>query len=166
MHALCAFFLDQGGPGHASGEQTMLPFLVNMERLYERFVAEWLRLHLSDSYRLQVQERYAVDQVGGLHFDIDLVVYNETTGQARWVMDTKYKTRLAAPAAEDVAQVLAYAQAKSAPEAVLIYPTPLPQPLDANVNGIRVRSVCYTLDGDLENAGQRLLASLANGQRR
>ncbi len=42
LHALCAFFLDQCGPGHLSGDRPMIPFLVDMARLYERFVAAWL----------------------------------------------------------------------------------------------------------------------------
>ena len=42
LHALCRFFLEHSGPSHEVGDRTVLPFLVNMERLYELFVAVWL----------------------------------------------------------------------------------------------------------------------------
>jgi 5-methylcytosine-specific restriction enzyme subunit McrC len=48
MHALCRFFLENSGPTHERGDRSMLPFVVNMPRLYERFVAEWLNAHLPD----------------------------------------------------------------------------------------------------------------------
>jgi 5-methylcytosine-specific restriction enzyme subunit McrC len=45
IHALCRFFLEHCGPSHEMGDRNMLPFLVNMARLYELFVAEWLGAH-------------------------------------------------------------------------------------------------------------------------
>ena len=37
LHGLCRFFLDHSGPTHEAGDRTMLPFLVNMASLYEKF---------------------------------------------------------------------------------------------------------------------------------
>ena len=56
LHALCAFFLDQEGPSHELGCHLMLPFLINMSRLYELFVAEWLKKNLPSNIFLQYQE--------------------------------------------------------------------------------------------------------------
>ena len=42
LHTLCRFFLDHSGPSSEQGEHNMLPFLIDMARLYEMFVAEWL----------------------------------------------------------------------------------------------------------------------------
>jgi 5-methylcytosine-specific restriction enzyme subunit McrC len=39
MHALCRFFLENSGPTHERGDRSMFPFLVDMSRLYELFVA-------------------------------------------------------------------------------------------------------------------------------
>ncbi len=142
----------------------MLPFIVDMGRLYERFVAEWLQRHMDKQVRLQRQERYAIGRQGALHFVIDLVLYDRVTGQVRCVLDTKYKAPGAMPDAADIAQIIAYAQAKAAPEAILIYPVELAEPVDATVNQIRVRTLTFPLDGDLENAGQRFLQSLAIGK--
>ena len=58
LHALCRFFLDHSGPSHHAGEQTMMAFAVDMARLYERFVAAWLRAHLDPRWRGQVTPVY------------------------------------------------------------------------------------------------------------
>jgi 5-methylcytosine-specific restriction enzyme subunit McrC len=46
LHALCRFFLESSGPTHEPGGKLMLPFLVDMARLFEPFVAEWLQQHI------------------------------------------------------------------------------------------------------------------------
>jgi 5-methylcytosine-specific restriction enzyme subunit McrC len=160
LHALCAFFLDHSGPGHTSGEQTMIPFLVDMARLYEQFVAAWLKqrlaaMHRSPVYNVAAQVHTPVS--GDLHFTIDLVI---SAGRQRWVVDTKYKVPAAGPDTADVAQVLAYAQVQGAQEAVLVYPAPLPQPLDVTVGGVRLRTLSFRLDGNLNAAGENLVAAL------
>ena len=175
MHALCAFFLDHSGPQHHLGEQAMIPFVVEMARLYELFVAEWLKQHLPPAYRLQAQERYVLGADHALAFAIDLVIYERVSGAVRWVLDTKYKRPVGGPASEDVAQIHTYAAAmsavakhavakstesKGAPDAVLIYPVPLTRPLDHPLAGIRVRTLPFALDGDLDAAGAALLAAL------
>ncbi|MCX6048113.1 MAG: restriction endonuclease [Chloroflexi bacterium] len=159
LHALCHFFLDQSGPSHEVGARTMVPFVVDMARLYERFVAEWLKIHLGDTYTLQTQERYHIGNAGP-HFEIDLVVYAKETGQVRWVMDTKYRAPEVMPSPDEVAQVVAYAEAKGADEAILIYPIPLARPLDQRIGQIRVRSLTFALDRDLDQAGITFLAAL------
>jgi hypothetical protein len=45
--------LENSGPAHERGSQSMLPFLVNMTRLYELFVSEWLKAHLPDAISLR-----------------------------------------------------------------------------------------------------------------
>lgn len=163
LHALCHFFLDQSGPSHEVGTRTMVPFVVDMARLYERFVAEWLKTHLGAEYTLQAQERYHIGNTGP-HFEIDLVVYAKDSAQVRWVMDTKYRAPDAMPSPDEVAQVVAYAEAKSANEAILIYPVPLARPLDQRIGKIRVRSLTFALDHDLNQAGEVFLETLQAGR--
>ena len=158
LHALCAFFLETSGPSHLPGETTSVPFVVNMARLYEQFVAAWLQNNLPREWTLQAQERHHLSSE--LYFAIDLVLYARTTGQVRAVLDTKYKLAVHGPQTADIAQVVAYAAAKQASEAYLIYPQPLPAPLDLAVGGVRVRSLTFGLDGDLATAGQALLVAL------
>ena len=138
----------------------MLPFLVDMARLFERFVAEWLATHLPAHLRLNAQEKIEIDPTGRLYFNADLVIYNLDTGAVRYVLDTKYK-RPGRPAPNDIAQVTAYAHFKESREAVLIYPAPLSEPLDIRSGNIRIRSLTFALDGDLEQAGRSFLAQLA-----
>jgi 5-methylcytosine-specific restriction enzyme subunit McrC len=76
MHALCRFFLDQSGPGHQNGVHTMLPFLVNMARLYELFVAEWLKGHLPAGWSIKTQEIITIGQASEIKFNIDLAHYD------------------------------------------------------------------------------------------
>ncbi|MGC1393881.1 MAG: hypothetical protein WA828_06330 [Coleofasciculaceae cyanobacterium] len=163
LHALCRFFLEQSGASHEIGDRTMLPFLVDMARLYERFVAEWLVAHreilLSFGLDLKSQERIYIGKSKNLYFEIDLVLLDIATGAARYVLDTKYKTSTT-PASSDLAQVVAYAEAKGCQEAILLYPTPLSEPLDIRIGSIRIRSLIFSLSGDLEQAGYSFLQNL------
>jgi 5-methylcytosine-specific restriction enzyme subunit McrC len=45
-------------------------------------------------------------------------------------------------------------------EAVLVYPDALSKPLDAEVGGIRVRSLVFSLDGDLDQAGRAFMGDV------
>ena len=159
MHALCRFFLEHSSPKHETGETTTLPFLVNMPRLFELFVAEWLKVHLPSRIRIKAQDRVPLGASHDLYFNIDLTLYDALTGKTLMVLDTKYKSSEAATT-KDVAQVIAYAEAKNCMNAVLIYPKPLEQPLDIQVNKIRVRSAVYQLDTELEKSGNQLLQNL------
>jgi 5-methylcytosine-specific restriction enzyme subunit McrC len=129
MHALCRFFLENSGPTHERGDRSMLPFLVNMPRLYELFVSEWLKAHLPDAVSLVPQERAHLDGTSGLYFDINLVLRDTSTGKVLGVMDTKYKNTTT-PATNDVAQIVAYAEKMGCQEALLVYARGLPQPFE------------------------------------
>ena len=142
----------------------MLPFLVNMARLYELFVAEWLKAHqpsglLPHNLAVKSQHQVHLNQDGSLYFNIDLVLFDITTGQTRYVLDTKYKTPKS-PSTHDVAQIIAYATAESCSEAILVYPEPLQKPLDTKVQNIRVRTLAFVVDGNLKQAGEQFLQNL------
>ena len=125
-------------------------------RLYELFVAEWLKVHLLSQLALKAQEWVSISDHDGQHFKIDLLLYNLKPDHALCVLDTKYKTTRT-PSRDDVAQVVAYAAAKRCHEALLVYPTSEFEQLDERVGNIRVRSVSFPLDGDLEMAGNEYL---------
>ncbi len=160
LHALCRFFLEQTGPSHRQGDRQVLPFLVNMESLFELFVAEWLKAHLPPRWRVKEQVHYQIGAQEGPEFVIDLVLYDTLLDVVQCVLDTKYKAP-DAPAPSDISQVVSYAEAKGCDEAVLIYPTPLRAPLDARVGKkIRIRSLTFALSADLDQAGERFLEEL------
>ncbi|MCL4262959.1 MAG: McrC family protein [Anaerolineae bacterium] len=160
MHALCRFLLEQSTPLVEAGPFAGPPFLLNMARLFELFVAAWLQAHLPAPWRLKVQEVVTVGQANDLRFDIDLVLY-DGDGRVTAVLDTKYKTP-AHTAMTDVNQVVTYAQAKGAPQAVLVYPVDLVRPLDVQLHHLHVRSLTFAITDDLEQAGQRFLSALFN----
>ena len=162
LHALCRFFLDNSGPQHLAGDQPTIPFLVDMARLFEMFVAEWLREHLPDEVSLRVQERLEIGDTGDLYARVDLVLYERASGRTLAVLDTKYKSP-DHPAPEDVFQAAGYADLKECGEAYLVYPAPLQRPLDARVGDVRVRSMVFELDGQLDQRGTVFLNSLDLG---
>jgi 5-methylcytosine-specific restriction enzyme subunit McrC len=159
LHALCRFFLSHTMPvlPRPGSEQT-IPFLVDMARLYEQFVAVWLRHNLPEGWQLQVQEQVIVGPDEALRFNIDLVLY-DGQGRPQMVLDSKYKTP-DAPSNPDFNQVLVYAQAKGCRQAVLVYPQPLPRPLDVTLAGVRVRSLTFALHGDMAENGRAFLDAL------
>ena len=156
MHALCRFFLEHTGPAHQLGDTKMVPFVVRTPRLFELFVAEWLKAYLPPPWRVRAQERVGVGP--RMTFSIDLVLY-DGSGDARCVMDTKYKPA-GQPTTSDVFQAVAYAEAQGCRDAVLIYPRPLSEPFDEHVGGTRVRGLTFSVADDLDEAGRHFLQDL------
>ncbi|BDI32783.1 hypothetical protein CCAX7_48340 [Capsulimonas corticalis] len=164
IHGLCRFFLEHLGPHlEYSGDHTMPPFMLNMDRLFELFVAEWLTKHLPPSLQARVQETVKLDPTNRLQFHIDLVIYDRDQGVPIAILDTKYK-RPKTPNTADVAQAVAYAESKGVKTAVLIYPERLPRSLEITVGQTRVETLEFDLTKPLEESGsaflERLLAFL------
>jgi len=158
MHALCRFFLEHSGPTHESGESEMIPFVVSMPGLFEKFVAEWLTAHLPDDLDLVQQHAVKISEDGAVRIYIDMVI-RDSDGQTLYVLDTKYKIHEHAQT-HDVEQVVAYGVAMDCDRAVLIYPRPLAKPLDLDWEKVKVRSLSFDVAGDLELEGGKLLEKL------
>jgi 5-methylcytosine-specific restriction enzyme subunit McrC len=156
MHALCRFFLECRGPGHEAGNRKMIPFLVNMNRLFELFVARWLEKNLNgERYSGQCQEEVQIDPLLNINFRIDLSILDRESGSCALVMDTKYK--VGNPNAGDIEQLAAYAEAKGCREAILVYPEYSNSRLSGRVGDIRVRSGTFPLSEDPDLAGQKFV---------
>ena len=157
LHALCRFFLDNTGPSHESGDREMLPFLIDMANLYEQFVAEWLKANTPKGFFVKQQHRVTHDQN---YFDrIDLLLGDSETKKVQYVLDTKYKAADKVDS-DDRHQIVAYANALKCQNAILVYPQNLKQPLEIKHGEIRVRSLTFSLDSDLHEAGKTFLTSL------
>lgn len=161
MHRLCRFFLEHSGPSLRWGSHPMTPFLIDMDHLFEMFVAAWLQRHLAPAWQLTIQES-VTSASGAIRLRMDGVIRERASGKVRYVLDTKYKVA-ARPAHEDIFQIAYYARQQNAPEAVLIYPAPLAQPLDEQLGQLRLRTLTFDIGSDLEAAGQALLRELAAG---
>ncbi|MEZ2301048.1 MAG: McrC family protein [Microcoleus sp.] len=157
LHALCRFFLDNTGPSHETGDRQMLPFLIDMANLYEKFVAEWLKANTPK--RFKVEEQYPVKHDKDYFDRIDLLLCDIATSKVLYVLDTKYKAPDTVES-DDRHQIVAYANALKCQNAILVYPQNLKQPLDIKNDDIRVRSLTFSLDSDLHEAGETFLKSL------
>jgi 5-methylcytosine-specific restriction enzyme subunit McrC len=131
----------------------MLPFIVDMPTLYERFVAKWLDEHLSDPYSCTPQENVAIGDTER-DYEVDLVFYLDEEAIA--VADTKYKAP-SQPATGDISQVIAYAEAKGVEYAFLVYPEQLPNPVNTQVGTVDVGTLTFGLDDSLDTAVQEFL---------
>lgn len=156
MHALCRFFLEHAGAAHSRGGDMMLPFVIRMDVLFEKFVAAWLTGHLPPHLELAEQESLRVGQRDDLEFRIDLVVRDARSRTALLILDTKYKVP-DSPALADIAQVVTYAEGKRCSQSALVYPAPLARPVRERVGDIWVQSLTFDLAGGLNVAGQTLL---------
>ena len=157
LHALCRFFLDNTGPSHETGDREMLPFLIDMANLYEQFVAEWLKANTPK--RFNVEPQYLVKHDKNYFDEIDLIIRDIETNEILYVLDTKYK----APDKVDNTdrnQVVTYATLLNCKNAILIYPQKLKVVRDQQIGDIRVRSLTFSLNSDLHEAGKTFLTSL------
>ena len=70
MHGLCRFILEQTGPGIHAGDRNFIPFEVDMPRLFELFVAEWVRANAPPG--LTVRRQYKAGLVANYKLDIHI----------------------------------------------------------------------------------------------
>ncbi|CAD0231693.1 McrC family protein [Planktothrix agardhii] len=162
LHSLCRFFLDNCGVAHQVGNYQMFPFLVRTDILYEKFVYAWLKSHLTANFEIKDQESVNFCKI--IESKIDLVIYDKNTKKVIFILDTKYKIPDSKPSNQDIYQAIAYATLKNSQNAILVYPKPLNQPLNGLFpnSSIRLQSLTFSLEDDLEQSGQRFLKALLN----
>jgi 5-methylcytosine-specific restriction enzyme subunit McrC len=148
--------LEHTSPKLHGEQEPFLPFLINMPRLFESYVAKWLINNLPEEYHAEEQYVVEIDEKGKYEFRIDLLIKNLETGKAAAVLDTKYKRDLSYKDS-DVYQVVAYATRTSSPKAFLIYPTNIIEDFRLSNWGdtdLEVIGGYYNLAEDLEIAGR------------
>ena len=153
LHSLCRFFLENTIPSHDKGNYNSLPFLVDMNQLYEKFVAAWLIQHLPPHLGIKTQHRVEYDSFS---FKIDLIIYNKETQENLYVLDTKYKTKIKT---SDIEQIIAYTFQQNCNHAIIIEPTNN-KPINAKINNMSIRSLNFSLDKDIEVSGNKFLQQL------
>jgi 5-methylcytosine-specific restriction enzyme subunit McrC len=162
LHLLCRFFLEHTGPTIDEGDSRTVPFVVNMARLFELFVAEWLRADFrkhTPRYAIRWQDRATLGDNDQLHFSIDMVLHDRELARDVAVIDAKYKVPNR-PDPHDVAQVMLYAQLRDCRDAVLVYPAAPPRAFDATTPQHRLRTLWFGLEGDLDETGRQFVAML------
>jgi 5-methylcytosine-specific restriction enzyme subunit McrC len=164
LHNLCRFILEHAGPSELAGERDFVPFALNMPKLFESFVAEWLRGNLPPALRLKVQHKVKLKGDADLSFQVDLVIEDRATGITKAVLDTKYKLG-EVPSEADIQQIVAYAVELGANQAVLVYPSPATRPIRIDVGPVEVRTVVFDIGADLRFAGPSFVSQLLGGNR-
>jgi 5-methylcytosine-specific restriction enzyme subunit McrC len=96
-------------------------FLIDMNKVFEQFVAARLSRYLSGRVAVCPQHRTTLDHAGRVQIRPDLV-FKSAAGQVVYVADTKYKINADGYGREaDYYQILAYATALDMAEGMLIY---------------------------------------------
>jgi 5-methylcytosine-specific restriction enzyme subunit McrC len=156
MHGLCRFLIEHTGPSIDIGSHKFLPFSIDMVKLFELFVAEFLAQKLPTNLKIDIQYHARLSANADLTFRIDLVVRDRMSGKPLSVIDTKYKIN-GQPAESDIQQVVAYAVQLGVSRAYLIYPFEIEQPIKVEVGGIRVSTLGIDLSSPLEHIWKTLI---------
>lgn len=120
IHGICRLILEARGAEDGPGTLPMGSFLVNMDALFQSFMAKWLETNLPPPWRVQAQGKESLDGRGRFRMYPDLLLYHGPT--RRLVADTKYKLHRGDPSSADLYQALAYCRALKLRTAVLVYP--------------------------------------------
>jgi 5-methylcytosine-specific restriction enzyme subunit McrC len=145
MHGLCRFVIEHAGPGTNIGSHEFLPFSLDMAKLFEEFVAEWLAEKLPEKLKVDPQFHVRLNANADLSFRIDLVLRDRMSGQALAVIDVKYKMA-AQPSEGDIQQVVAYAVELGVSRAHLVYPFPLERSVEAKIGNVKVSTIGIDLN--------------------
>lgn len=161
----CQLVLGQGMPVALAGDQHGLSLLFPMEKLFESYVARWLRKHLPQHLCLTAQAASGYlcwhDERWIFQLRPDLLV-SDHDGTTVMVLDTKWKRVEAANrscnyglAQGDFYQMLAYGQIylKGQGKLALIYPAwegfDTSLPVFEMGNGLRVKVLRFDIKNDL-----------------
>lgn len=121
IHRFCRLFLDGFSLSEHAGESPFDGFLMDMNVLFERFIALKLRHHLervSPAWRLAAQSTYPLDEHNSLRIQPDLLL--DHAGTRTLVADTKYK--LNPRNISDFYQIITYCTVLGLNRGMLIYP--------------------------------------------
>ncbi|TWI60481.1 5-methylcytosine-specific restriction enzyme subunit McrC [Bradyrhizobium huanghuaihaiense] len=160
MHGLCRFILEQTGPTIQSGDRSFLPFELDMPKLFEAFVAGWLRTAGLANLIVRPQHRSRLDANFQVQINVDILLCDGVSGSPVAVLDTKYKLA-ERPSDDDIYQISFYARELQAKRALLVYPTLLDVPFRM-IHGkdIRVESVPFDLGRPLDVSGLAFVDAL------
>jgi 5-methylcytosine-specific restriction enzyme subunit McrC len=154
IHGLCRFILEQSGPGIAAGDRSFVPFVLNMPRLFEGFVAEWLRQHPPPGVVVRPKHSVTLNADFRLKIETDILLIDETTNRPLAVLDTKY-TSGDQPSEADIYQVAFYARELQVQRGMLVYPSQTALRFCIHHGkDILLESVIFDLSAPLEEAGQ------------
>jgi 5-methylcytosine-specific restriction enzyme subunit McrC len=160
MHGLCRFLIEHTGPGTKVGSHDFLPFSIDMPKLFQEFVTEWMSENLPAVYKIDPQFYVRLNANADLSFLMDLVLRDRISGRAVSVIDAKYKLA-EQPSEADIQQVVAYAVELGVSKAYLLYPFSLKQPVEAKVGNINVSAIGIDLNKPFATAWNSLARAMS-----
>ncbi len=125
---LAKLILLKFSPDVRGGRQGVWALLFDMNKLFETYIAQNLRQHLSEQYEVETQVNrnfWHTKDLKNLKLSLkpDLLLTCRTT-QKRIILDTKWKVPAGGkPNSTDMYQLFAYSQHFKASQSYLIYPT-------------------------------------------
>jgi 5-methylcytosine-specific restriction enzyme subunit McrC len=160
MHGLCRFLIEQTGPSTNIGNYDFLPFSLDMPKLFEEFVTEWMNENLSKKLRVDPQYHIQLNANADLSFRIDLVLRDRITGQPLAVIDVKYKLA-DKPSESDIQQVVSYAVELGVSRGHLIYPFRLSHPVQAKIGSVNISTIGIDLNSPFAESWKLLERAIA-----
>ena len=159
IHQLCRLLLDGSGIENTDGPFPLGTFLVDMNRVFEDFVAEWLRERVSAPLEVSTQHPGHLDRGRKLQIRPDLVLTHG--GRPIVVADTKYKAldEDGRPSRADAYQALAYARSLRVRTALLIYASSASSRTFATIDG---ENALTTVGLDLQKPPPQIEAELTS----
>jgi 5-methylcytosine-specific restriction enzyme subunit McrC len=115
---LCRLLADALGPSEVAGAMLCPAFLLDMERVFERYVTRGIAEAFADGWTAATQQTHVV--APSVEMRPDLTVCRD--GRPIMVVDAKWKRPAGAPSPADLYQMLAYCTALGVSRAVLVYP--------------------------------------------
>jgi 5-methylcytosine-specific restriction enzyme subunit McrC len=160
MHGLCRFILEHTGPAILPGDQTFIPFALNMPQLFELFVAEWLCANAPQGMTVRCQHDAQLDANLEMKIHVDIVICDERSQQPIAVLDTKYKPG-EQPSEADIYQIAFYARELNVNHAMLVYPSAIETPVRiTHGKDILLETLAFDIGLAPDVAGTAFLAAL------
>ena len=152
LHQLCRLLLDAASVHEDEGEFEFHTFLINMNELFESYVAKSLAAMLPAQMRAVAQTNDRLDTAGRVRIQPDVVVM--VAGQPAIVLDTKYKKLDQGEFNNhDLYQVLSYCTALQLNRGALVYPrhlVDLQHTVLVRNSSVAIRQMTLDLSGDVD----------------
>ncbi|HEU5271961.1 MAG TPA: hypothetical protein VFU36_18715 [Jatrophihabitans sp.] len=159
IDALATLVLRHASVDTRAGSTAVSAFTVDMNVVFESFVAVRLRRLLTGRLRVDGQRSHAFDRAGVARIRPDLM-FSAPSGRLRYVADTKYKVTATGLGRDtDYYQLLAYTAALELDEGLLIYAAgqeTMPREIVVGSRGTRLHSYSLSLDGGPTDVDRRM----------
>ena len=131
-----------------------------MPRLFETFVAEWLRVNALPGMTVRCQHKARLVANYEMEIRVDILICDKSSQKPVAVLDTKYKAS-ELPAQDDITQIAFYAGELQVDHGMFVYPASVAKPFKmVHANKITIESLAFDIGQSLDAAGSVFLDSL------